>query len=226
MSNIFQHTGDTYFQIPKQIVKDGLLKTLSEPAKDLLWYLLYEAQERTSNVLLLATSKVSDRTGISRFKPFRDARRQLAFHGLVSSEEVKSGLWRYEIATKVSTRGLDLDALTRDELEPFFESHLGNDTWSGDNGLRFPCPFHINKKREHPLCVKLKREDDAPGIGVWHCFQCERAGKLIELEYLMAKYNRNTIDLQGAHKRVTRFFADLRDKRDAERKRVEALALI
>ena len=226
MSNIFRHTSDTYFQIPKKIIKDRLLIALSQPAKDLLLYLLYEAQEKSTSVLLLPTSRVLERTGISRYRPFRDARGQLALHGLVLSEEVKSGLWRYEIVTRTSIQDIDLDALSRSELENFFSSRLGDDSRPDDNGLRFTCPFHINRKREQPFSVKLVHTDDGPGPGVWHCFQCERSGKLIELEKQIARHNNQPIESHEAHKRVTQFFAKLRDDQEEEQLRKERAALL
>jgi hypothetical protein len=209
MSNVFQNTSETYFQIPKRIVTDGILKQLMPSSMALYITILKQTQEKSSTVVMFNTSTLLDSLAIARGN-LRIARAQLLEYNLVRSTEVKRGLWMFEVLTRhgkgLDNSIIDLDKLSRVEVESFYLPHLINydAMFNADDNVISNCPFcsrGLNKKSFH-----LKLTDDGMGIGVWHCFECQKAGRMIDFEMYRTRVNK-----AEALKQVQNFFMRQRE---------------
>ena len=172
MSNPFQHTTETYYQVPKRLMIDG---TLRPSSMSLYLMVLRQAQEKSSPVVLFKTSSVLDAIGVTP-KHLRIAKAQLREYNLVGSTEVRRGLWTFELLTShgvgLDNSVLDLDKFSRVQVESYFLPHLKDYDFifTTDGNLTARCPFHSSHKlRERPFHLKLEDDKDGNGIGVWHC---------------------------------------------------------
>jgi hypothetical protein len=211
MSNIFRHTSETYFQVPNRLMADGIFGHLKPSSMALYLTVLKQAQAKSSTVVLFNTSTVLEAIAVAP-RHLRSARAQLQEYNLVGSTEVKRGLWTFEILTPhgvgLNNSVLDLDKLSKDEVTSYYLPYLGDRDaiFTADGNLIARCPFHYSHKlREKPFHLKLT--DDGNGIGVWNCFGCLKAGRMVEFEMQRTKLWSRV----EAHKQVLNFFWRLRE---------------
>ena len=211
MSNIFRHTSETYFQVPNRLMADGIFRHLKPSSMELYLAVLKQAQAKSSAVVMFNTSTVLEMIDVAP-RHLQTAREQLREYNLVDSTQVRRGMWTFEILTPhgkgLNSAVLDLDKLSRDEVISYFWPHLADyDAFiAADNNLLARCPFHSSHKlRERPFSLKLS-DGDGNGIGVWHCFECLKAGKMVEFEMRLHK-----VGSVEAHKQVLDFFMRQRE---------------
>jgi hypothetical protein len=101
MSNVFLHTTETTFDVPKRLVDDGLIKKLRPSSLLLYLRILQEAQEkrRRGRVAMFKTSSLLAALAITP-RHLRIAIVQLQEYHLVASTEVSRGSWRFELLKK------------------------------------------------------------------------------------------------------------------------------
>jgi hypothetical protein len=193
-------------------MEDGIRNQLRPSSIWLYLAILHQAQKKSSPVLLFNTSSILEMLGVGRGH-LRTARAQLQEYSLVGSTEVRRGLWMFEILSPsgigLDSTLIDLGKLSTEKVKSFYLPHLGDcdAIFTTDGNLVSRCPFcHNLKAREKPFHLKLK--DDGKGIGVWHCFACEKAGGMIQFEMQRTKTWGKP---EEARKQVLNFFMRQRE---------------
>ena len=196
-------------------MKPSIWPRLKSVSQSLYVHLLHLSQIHSREFHTLTDVQIAEATGVS-IKSVPTARDQLQKMKLVTHVRETKG-HQYRVLDPATGRPLakieDFNALSPELIENFFLDRLrGYDPFRDDNGLRAICPFHIpTKSRKRDLSVKLSNG------GVWHCFDkgCDKAGKLVEFERLLAMKNGPAITVTEAAHSVRNFFAE------ASRKRIE-----
>ena len=197
MSNIFNGTGMTYFQVPNNFI--GLLKTLPGNSTNIYMLVLYTAQKDSTPTVTL-TSRQIEEVGVSQ-RRMKDALDRLADSGLVKITRTKGNgaaitfeLMDIETALPIPTRKekeLSIDTLTRHQLLTYALNRLAEfSPYEDDNGVRAACPFHLARKNTDDLSFNTR-------TGQWRCFHKEcsyhEGGHLIEIEVALSSKKGKTM---------------------------------
>jgi hypothetical protein len=204
VSNIFQYTGITYAQFPEDLV-DSKLKHLRFNSVKLYLLVLRRAQQKSSPTVKIQTREAVEILGLPK-NSHGPARAELSQYRLVASTEINNqGWWSYQLLNP-STGDLipdprslvDFDKLTPGELKQYYLHHLTSyDAKEVKNGLSSRCPFHQTAKaRQTPFSVQLSEG------GPWHCFRCNKSGKLVEFEKEIALRSGRPITSRQAYNRI------------------------
>jgi hypothetical protein len=220
MSNVFQYTPLTYFQIPEAVIDSGKWASLKLSAKDLYTLLLYTAQKTSSEfVSLTAADAVRVGLSVNAVKNGRDA---LVAAGLISAERTGDG-YSYELldpSTGVSLKRIaDLSKIDPEIVGQYFMEHLGDrEHRETVDGLQCNCVFHEEKKgRDKSLSITF-----ADG-GAFHCHGCGIEGGIIDFETAVSEKTGEKINRDRAFSRVrTAHLSNMR--RQAKRRAKEHAA--
>lgn len=199
MSNIFQFTPHTYFQVPEAVIESGNWASLKSSAKDLYTLLLYMAQKH-SNPLVMLTAVDAAKVGLS-VNAVKDGRDNLVRAKLISAERTNDG-YSYELLDPISGTSLerivDLTKVSPDIVGLYFTEYLSsrNHVETVD-GLKCACAFHEEKKdRNKNLSVTFTDG------GAFHCHECNVGGGVIDFEIMMAAKDGEQINRDRAYSRV------------------------
>ena len=214
MSNVFRFTEFTYSQVPDFFVDEMLPKLTRFVTVKLYLLVLRHAQRFSKTTVKINTSEVLLALGIT-IHSLTAARAELRSHNLVRSVEVNNqGLWAYTLLNPHTGNPLpdpratvDFDTLSEGQVKAYFLDHLKeyNAAEIGD-GLRANCPFHHSTKtRDRSLTISIIDH------GLWHCFKCDKSGKLVDFEIAMAAKDRELLTRKEAHHRVRVRVAKLGD---------------
>jgi hypothetical protein len=199
MSNIFQFTPQTYFQIPEAAIESGKWASLKSSAKDLYTLLLYVAQ-KNSNTLVMLTAVDAAKVGLS-VNAVKAGRDGLLRAKLISAERTSDG-YSYEILDPVIGASLErvenLTTVAAEVVGLYFLEYLANRNHVETvDGLKSACPFHDEKKdRDKNLSVTFSDG------GAFHCHHCETQGGILDFETLMAAKDGEKINRDRAYSRV------------------------
>lgn len=227
MSNIFQFTPVTYFQVPETVIESGKWAKLKPSARDLYTLLLYLAQ-KTSRATIALTAGDALRDGIS-LRAMTDARECLESAKLIRAERGSHG-HTYELLDPVTGEPLekieDLAAVKPEIVEEYFRERLAsrNHTETA-NGMQVSCPFHVEKKdRDKSLHVSFTGGGVFKCHGQAHGHACEASdgGGILEFEMLMAAKDGDKITKDRAYSRVRA--AHLTNMRTLAKRKAKELA--
>lgn len=220
MSNVFEFTSVTYFQVPEHVIDSGRWARLTHKAKDLYVLILRHAQ-RYSTTTLRLTSKDMARVGISR-NSVNAAIESLDAEKLIHA---KLGSHGYTFTLLDPATGTDLEAIKDlravkpEVVAMYFQDHIGGDYFITPNGrnITAACIFHQEKKRERSLNI------DTDGGGAFKCHRCEAQGGILAFERAVAASKGEKITetqayarVRAAHTRNARKLSKQREKQFAE----------
>ena len=97
MSNIFHHTGITYFQVPEGIFTAGIIFRLRPASLQMYLALLYWAQRRSRPNLTVTNGEFATLAGISP-NSVRTGRTELGERGLVQYTRGRGGAYTYTLS--------------------------------------------------------------------------------------------------------------------------------
>jgi len=210
MSNVFEKTDVTYFQMPQALVRDEHLQQISLSALKLYCLVLFEAQRRTRLDHELLNEDIERFTGLSA-NSVSSGRNELVTLKLVRCKRGFGGRYTYTLLnpdtgtelvqsnTKASTRRYNstppLDKLSRDQYRHYFKNRLARREWS-DTGSQIytNCPFPDHDDRKPSMSINL-------AIGKWTCHGCGRAGGVLHFEQYLSQCDKRT-----ASKNISRIF--------------------
>jgi len=206
LSNIFKFAPVAYAQFPNALVDDRLAKLKFYSVK--MYLLILRQAQRYSNPRVQISTLEAIQIGLKE-NSHRAARTELMQHKLAQSGRVNNnGLWWYHVLNPStgeplprSDEKVDLNKLPADEIKKYFLHHLKDfDVVDDANGLKARCPFHDTVKlRTKPLSVMLSDG------GVWHCFKCNKSGKLVDFEKAMGlREGRGVMTTKDAFARIRR----------------------
>lgn len=219
MSNVFQFTTATYFQIPESVIESGKWGRLTPSAKDLYTLLLYYAQKNSITTIML-TAKDTLLVGMGR-NSLNDAVESLRAEKLIVADRGSRG-YTFELRDPVTGEELQrIDDITRVSPEivgMYWLDHLGNRSLTEHaDGLAVNCIFHDEKKdRDRNLSVTFS------GGGAYHCHRCGEHGGILDFEIAMAAKDGEKISRNQAYSRVRA--AHLRNGRKLAKRRAQELA--
>ena len=199
MSNIFQFTASTYFQIPEAAIESGKWAQLKASAKDLYTLLLYTAQ-RNSSAFVTLTAMDAAKVGLS-VNAVKDGRDSLIAARLISAERTSEG-YVCEILDPVSGESLeridDLAKVSADIVGLYFMDYLASRNHMDTvDGLQCACVFHEERKeRDKNLSVTFSDG------GAFHCHVCAAQGGILDFETRMAAKDGEQINRDRAYSRV------------------------
>ena len=205
MSNVFKFTDLTYSQLPDYFV-DEILPTLTKLVTVKVYlFILRRAQQYSKTVVKVSTSEIKLALGISN-DSLTTARAELLKHKLVRSKEtINQGLWSYTLLNPRNGEPLpdprataDFNTLSEEQVKAYYLGHLAKFSPRDDgDSIRATCPFHTHgKQREKPLSITVTDG------GVWHCFRCNKSGKLVDFEVEMAARQKQIMTRREAHHSV------------------------
>lgn len=219
MSNIFQFTTATYFQIPESVIESGKWARLTPSAKDLYTLLLYYAQKHTVTTIML-TAKDMTLVGMGR-NSLTGAVASLEAAQLVIAERGSRG-YTFELRDPVTGEALekieDIAKVSPEIVEQYWLDHLGDRSHTEyADGLAVNCIFHDEKKdRDRNLSITFSNG------GAYHCHRCGGKGGILDFEIALAAKDGEKISRNQAYSRVRA--AHLRNGRKLARRRAQELA--
>lgn len=185
MSNIFKGTSCYYFQLPQQLVRQGILHQMDGCELKLYVALLYEAQRRSRTDFTYLNAELKLLTGLSDGS-IAKARLQLSKRGLLRCNRGLGGAYAYQLCIpedgmadeedllpSSSQKQKPLSSLSRSQYESYYRTHLESVRYT-PSGLQAICPFHADSKPS--LFVKLDN-------GCWYCHGCAEGGTVLKFEY-------------------------------------------
>lgn len=200
MANIYRQTPIYFAQFPQELFDGKIWHRLKPGAKDLLIFLQYMAQKVSKPTIELTAEEIEQGCGLS-VNSVKSARDQLVNLRLVSAKR-KLGGYTYELLDPHTGKSIqrveDFDALESYQLEAFWAHHLGDKIRHREkDGLRAFCPFPHPAEKDRPV-LHLELMNG----GRWHCFTCQRSGKLVAFEMEMAKLRNEWLTQTQAHHKV------------------------
>ena len=219
MSNVFQFTTATYFQIPESVIESGKWARLTPSAKDLYTLLLYYAQRNTATIMML-TAKDMLLAGIGK-NALSKAVDSLHTEKLVLAERGSRG-YTFELRDPVTGLELekieDIKKVSPEIVAMYWQDHLGNRNHTEYvGGLTVNCIFHAEKKdRDKNLSITFHDG------GAFNCHNCGQHGGILDFEVAMAARDGEKINKNQAYSRVRA--AHLRNGRKLAKQRARELA--
>lgn len=220
MSNVFQFTTATYFQIPESVIESGKWARLTPSAKDLYTLLLYYAQKNTVTTIML-TAKDMLLVGMGR-NSLSDAIDSLQDDEKLIIAERGSRGYTFELRDPVTGEELerieDITKVSPEIVAMYWLDHLGNRSHAEfAGGLSVRCIFHEEKKdRDRNLSVTFSDG------GAFHCHRCGEKGGILDFEIAVAAKDEEKINRNQAYSRVRT--AHLRNGRKLAKRRARELA--
>ncbi|HEV2133392.1 MAG TPA: hypothetical protein VGR47_03945 [Terracidiphilus sp.] len=199
MSNVFQHTPVSYFQIPEALIESGKWASLTENGRNLYILLLYYAQKHSLTTIAL-TAKDAAQVGMGK-NAIRDALRSLEAERLVKGSRGSRG-YTFELLDPITGNALErinnLSQVDPEIVRTYALDKLGDREYTEHaSGLSVNCPFHTEKKaRDKNLSFTFD------GGGAYNCRSCGAKGGIIDFEIEMAAKEGEIISKTVAHRRV------------------------
>ncbi len=199
MSNIFQFTSNTYFQIPEAAIESGKWAMLKSSAKDLYTLLLYMAQ-KNSSVFVTLTATDAAKVGLS-VNAVKDGRDDLHVAQLISPDRTSEG-YSYELLDPVTGESLerieDLTKVSAEIVGLYFMEYLASHNHVETvDGLKCACVFHTESKDRGKNLSVIFTDG-----GAFHCHGCDAKGGILDFETMMAAKDGETINRDRAYSRV------------------------